>query len=109
MQKVLLSLAAAGMLAAATVAAPSPASARCPGCGIAAGVIGGLAAGAIIGGAIAGGPPPPPAYYYDYGPPPGPVYVDPGPYSYGPGCHWTRGDPVWDGYRWVRPPIEVCP
>jgi len=32
-----------------------------------------------------------------------PVYV-------GPTCYWTRGAPVWDGYRgiWYRPRIQVC-
>ena len=25
-------------------------------------------------------------------------------------CYWTRGEPVWDGYRgvWVRPRVQVC-
>jgi hypothetical protein len=50
--------AAAGMLALAAVAAPSAADADCRGC-VAAGVLGGLAAGAIIGGAIANSAPPP--------------------------------------------------
>jgi hypothetical protein len=105
MNRILCSLAAAGMLAAATVAAPSAASAQCRGCGVAAGVIGGLAAGAIIGGAIANAPPP-----YYYGPPPGPVYVAPGPYTgYEPGCYWTRGAARWDGYGWVYPHVQVCP
>ncbi len=106
MNKVFTAFAAAGALAAATVAVPSTADAHCFGCGVAAGVIGGLAAGAIIGGAIANSPPP--GYYY--GPPPGPVYVEPGPgYDYGPGCYWTRGEPYWDGYRWIRPRVQVCP
>jgi hypothetical protein len=63
---------------------------------VAAGVIGGLAAGTIIGAAVAG-----PHYYA----PPPPVYVAPAPY-----CYWTRGEPVWDGYRgvWTYPPIRVC-
>ena len=27
-----------------------------------------------------------------------------------PDCYWTRGAPVWDGYRgiWYRPRIQVC-
>ena len=74
MRNTLLALGAVALVAAAL---PSTAEARCHGCGVAAGVIGGLAAGAIIGGAIAGGPvyaapgpvyaapPPPPRYYYD--------------------------------------------
>jgi hypothetical protein len=63
---------------------------------IAAGILGGLAAGAIIGSAVR----PPPVYYY-----PAPAYVEPAP-----SCYFTRGAPVWDGYRgaWVRPRVRVC-
>ena len=54
--------------------------------------LGGLAAGAIIGGALAS-----PYYYpYPYG------YYGPPPYPYyggGAGCAWQR---VWNGYAWVR-------
>jgi hypothetical protein len=57
MKYTVIALAAAGMLAAA---APQPAQAGCHGCGVAAGVVGGLAAGAIIGSAIANSAPPPP-------------------------------------------------
>jgi hypothetical protein len=62
---------------------------------VAAGLIGGLAAGTIIGAAVAS-----PRYYA-----PPPVYVTPGP-----SCYWTRGAPVWDGYRglWVYPSVQVC-
>jgi hypothetical protein len=68
---------------------------RAGGGDVAAGLIGGLAAGTIIGAAVAG-----PRYYY-----PPPVYVGPAPY-----CYWTRGEPVWDGYRavWTYPSIRVC-
>ena len=64
-------------------------------------VIGGLAAGAIIGGAIAG-----PRYY---APPPAYV-VEPEPVYAAPRCFWTRGEPVWDRYNgmWVRPRVRVC-
>lgn len=57
---------------------------------IAAGLLGGLAAGTIIGAAVAG-----PRYYA----PPPPPY-----------CYWTRGEPVWDGYRgvWTYPAVRVC-
>ena len=97
MTKTLFALIAASTIVAATVA-PSPADARCRGCGIAAGILGGLAAGAIIGSAIANSPPPPP---------PDVVYVEPGPAA-GPVCHFERRH-VWIeglGYRWRR--IEVC-
>ena len=60
-----------------------------------AGLIGGLAVGTIIGAAATA-----PRYY-----PPPPVYVAPAPY-----CYWTRGEPVWDGYRgvWTYPSVRVC-
>ena len=25
-----------------------------------------------------------------------------------PYCYWTLGRPYWDGYRWVRPRVQVC-
>lgn len=25
-----------------------------------------------------------------------------------PSCYWTLGQPYWDGYRWVRPRVQVC-
>ena len=85
------------LVAVATMsAAIVPAEARNGGA-VAAGVLGGLAAGAIIGGAVASQP----RYYA-----PAPVYVSPPPVR----CYWTRGEPVWDGYRgvWVRPRMQVC-
>jgi hypothetical protein len=51
-------IAVAGMLSFAAVAMPRAAHADCRGC-VAAGVVGGLAAGAVIGGAIANSAPPP--------------------------------------------------
>ena len=83
------------LVAAATMgAAIAPAQAGNGGA-VAAGVIGGLAAGAIIGSAASQ-----PRYYE-----PAPVYVAPPPR-----CYWTRGAPVWDGYRgvYVRPRVQVC-
>ncbi len=68
---------------------------------ITAGVLGGLAAGAIIGSAVSG-----PRYYE-----PEPVYVAPRPVYRAPRqCYLTRGEPVWDEYRgvWRRPRVEVC-
>ena len=101
MNKALIVAAVAAIAVAGIQSEPAQAGGR--GGAVAAGVLGGLAAGAIIGGAIAGpryyGPPP--AYVAE----PAPVYVDP-PVS----CYWTRGEPVWDGYRgvWVRPRVKVC-
>ena len=104
MRHVLLALGAASLLA---VTLPSAANARCHGCGVAAGVIGGLAAGAIIGSAIAGGPP---AYagepVYDGPPPPPPpgYYAD----SDGPICHMEPRR-VWiEGVGWRMRPIQIC-
>src|SRR5262245_40279586 len=69
---------------------------------VAAGIFGGLAVGTLFGAAVAGGP----RYYYA----PAPVYVAPAPVYVEPTCYWTRGAPVWDGYRgiWYRPRIQVC-
>ena len=73
---------------------------------VAAGVVGGLAVGTLFGAAVAS-----PRYYQ-----PAPVYVAPAPVYVAPApvyeapCYWTRGAPVWDGYRgiWYRPRIQVC-
>ena len=103
MKKTLLALATSAALATAMLA-PTTADARCRGCGVAAGVIGGLAAGAIIGAAASNG-----GYYYGpgygyyggyYGP--GPAYYDGGPY-----CYWTR-QRVWDGYGYRYSRVQVC-
>lgn len=122
MHKSLLGLAAASAIGLATLAGPSPANAGCYGCAVGAGVVGGLAAGAIIGSAIANSPPPPPPYYGPppaaYGPPPG-AYGPPPPGAYGPppgpgyaqlapGCYWGQRK-VWIegvGYRWRT--VQVC-
>jgi len=82
-----------------TIAAPAHAG----GGDFAAGVFGGLAAGAIIGSA---GRPyyGPPAYYYD-----GPRYY--GAYDgYGGYCHWERGRRYWDDYEgvWRYQRVRVC-
>jgi hypothetical protein len=78
---------------ALTSAATLPA--RAGGGDLGAGLIGGLAVGTIIGAAATA-----PRYH-----PPPPVYVAPAPY-----CYWTRGEPVWDGYRgvWTYPSVRVC-
>jgi hypothetical protein len=64
MKKAILTVAAAVTLAVASMTAPTPANARCVGCWIGGGIIGGL----IVGSAIASHP----GYYaYEYdGPPP---------------------------------------
>jgi hypothetical protein len=97
--KTLTTLAFAATLGLPAVAAPQPAEAGHGGA-VAAGVIGGLAVGAIIGAAAASGP------YYGYGP--GYYYADPAYYSYGyGGCYWTR-QRFWDGWGWRIRPVRVC-
>ena len=99
----IIAIAAAALVAAAL---PSSAQARCDGCGVAAGVVGGLAAGAIIGSAIANSQPryvePAPVY----GAPP-PAYDEPPEYVEGPVCHMERRQ-VWDGYGYRIQRMEVC-
>lgn len=108
MQKAILAIAAAATIAAGTLMAPTAAEARCRGCGVGAGIIGGLAVGAIIGGAIANSQP---RYY---GPGPGYVVYDgyyaPYPRSC-PGGYWAR-KPRYDRWGnfagWSRPRF-ICP
>ena len=99
MRKALIVAAAAAIAVAGTVSQPAQAGGRDG--AIAAGVLGGLAVGAIVG-AAASQPRYAPAPAYE----PEPVYVAPPP----PRCYWTRGEPTWDGYRgvWVRPRVQVC-
>jgi hypothetical protein len=84
--------------------AAAPIQARADGGQIAAGIIGGLAAGAIIGSMVR---PPPPVYYA-----PAPVYAAPPPVYVAPPptCYFAPGAPVWDQWRgiWVRPQVRVC-
>ncbi len=90
MRKTLTAIAAAATLTLATVAAPQHAEARNG--RIAAGILGGLAVGALIGAAAANGP-----YYYA----PGPAYY------YRPHCYWTR-QRNWNGWRWHSHRVRVC-
>src|SRR6478735_480277 len=98
MKNTFIALAAAGTLAAAL---PSPAQAHCVGCGV--------AAGAIIGGAIASTRPP---VYYEpapvyVAPPPPPAYAEP-PDVTGSICHLERRQ-VWiEGYGYRLRRVEVC-
>ena len=103
MKNTIIALAAAVTLAAAL---PSSAQANCNGCGVAAGVVGGLAAGAIIGSAIANSGPryvePAPVYAA-----PPPAYAAPPAYGDGPVCR-TERQQVWDGYAYRMRRVEVC-
>jgi hypothetical protein len=106
MHKTLTAFAAAGAMALATIAVPSTADAGCRGCGVGAGIIGGLAAGAIIGGAIANSGGPPPAAYY-----PPPAYVAGQFYRHAvacPGGYWAE-HPWNDGYGRFHPTMWFCP
>ena len=137
MHKSIIALVGALGIAGAAMAGPAPANAGCFGCAVGAGVLGGVAAGAIIGSAIANSPPPPPppGYYPPppppgaygpsppgaygpppppgaYGPPPPPGAYGPPPPAYAelaPGCHWGRRT-VWvEGYGYQRRTVQICP
>ena len=108
MTKFLTVLAAGSAVAIASIAAPTTADARCRGCGVAAGVVGGIAAGAIIAGAASNGY----GYYgpgyayspgYAYGP--GYAYDSPG-YAYGPG--YAYDGPYYGAYRGYGYYGSVC-
>src|SRR6266851_1381459 len=120
MHKSLIGLAAAAGIGLVSLAAPAPANAGCWGCAVGAGVLGGIAAGAIIGGAIANGPPPPayypppPGYYPPpaaYGPPPDAYGPPPGPGFYAevaPGCYWAQRR-VWvEGVGYRKRSVQIC-
>jgi len=81
MTKFLTVLATGSALALVSIAAPTTADARCRGCGIAAGVVGGIAAGAAIAAATS------PRY----------GYYDPGYYAYEPGYAYYGG-PYYGAY-----------
>jgi hypothetical protein len=103
MKNTVIALAAVATLAAALL---SSAQAYCNGCGVAAGVVGGLAAGAIVGSAMANSRPvyvePAPVYA-----PPPPAYAEPPAYFDGPVCHIERQQ-VWDGYAYRMRRVQVC-
>lgn len=98
MNRTLVTLGAAAVIATAAIAAPTQVEARNGGA-IAAGVVGGLALGAIAAGAYNGGYYGPGYGYYG----PAPAYYG----AYGPGCTIQR-QRVWDGYGWVIRRVRVC-
>jgi len=91
MRKILAIVATTTVILAATTTAPVTAKAD-DGGAIAAGIIGGLTLGAILG-SVGPHPVPPVAI--------GPVYE-------GPSCYWAPGRPYWDGYRWEPSRVRVC-
>jgi hypothetical protein len=113
MKKTLTALVAAGAIVTALVAAADPAQAshrRGHSAAVAAGIVGGIAAGAIIAGSAR------PGYGYSgYAPAPGYVVYDsyhaPYPVSC-PGGYWSRKPVAYDAYgrpvAWSKPRF-VCP
>jgi hypothetical protein len=95
MHKSLVALASAAGIGLVALVAPGNANAGCYGCAVGLGVLGGVAAGAIVGSAIANSPPPPPPGYYPppplgYPPPPPGAAYPPSPAyaQLASGCHW---------------------
>ena len=97
MTKTLMAFAAAASIAVTAFAAPMSAQAG-DGGALAAGVIGGLAVGTMIGAAAANNGP--------YGYSPGPSYSYYGSPAY-PSCYWQR-QRVWDGWGWRWTRMRVC-
>src|SRR5262249_9718270 len=97
MRKLLVAL----LITSSLCLAGTPQTAVAGGGEVAAGIVGGWAVVTLLGAPVAS-----PRYYYA----PAPVYVAPAPVYVEPTCYWTRGAPVWDGYRgiWFRPRIQVC-
>ena len=101
MKKALIALAA---IAVATLATPTPADARCRGCAVGAGIIGGLAVGAIIANSY------PRSYAVQPGYDPYPGYAVAPAYSC-PGGYWARR-PVrdqWGNVVGYGRPRFFCP
>ena len=93
MHKSLVALASAAGIGLVALVAPGNANAGCYGCAVGLGVFGGVAEGAIVGGAIANSPPPP-GYYppppLGYPPPPPGAAYPPSPAyaQLASGCRW---------------------
>ena len=93
MRKVLIPLAVGATVAIGAIASPTTADARWRHGFPVAPVVGGLAAGAILGAALAA---PRPYYAYAYDP----VY-------FGPRCY-IRRERFWDGWGWHVRRVEDC-
>jgi hypothetical protein len=108
MKKTMTAIAAAGVFAFAAVSVPNDAQAGCRGCGIGLGIVGGLAAGAIIGSAIAN------SAYPAYAVQPGyvayPAYAAPIPVGC-PGGYWARRPLMdqWGNVVGYSRPRFFCP
>ena len=109
MTKTLTTLTAAATLAVALAAAPTDAFAQRRGLGLGLGILGGIAAGTIIGGAIANSYGP--AYVVQPGYAPYPAYYA-GPPVGCPGGYWARVpvvDPYGNVVGWRGRPRYFCP
>ncbi len=99
MKKALTMLVAGATVAGTLMVSTTDADAQRRGRGwVGPAIAGGIIGGAIIGSALARPHYYGPGYYYA-----DPVYAGPGPY-----CYWAPGEPVWNGYRWVRARVQVC-
>jgi hypothetical protein len=110
MMKTLTTLTAAATIAVALTAAPSDAYAQRRGAAIGLGILGGIAAGAVIGGAIANSRPAyGPAYVVQPGYAAYDGYYGPAPVGC-PGGYWARRQFVdqWGNLRYSRPRF-FCP
>src|SRR5262249_28168441 len=108
MKTTMTAIAAAGVLALAAVSVPHDAQAGCRGCGVGLGIVGGLAAGAIIGGAIANSAHS--AYSGGPGYVPHRAHAAPGPGAC-PGRYLARRSPVgqWGNVVGYSRPRFFCP
>jgi hypothetical protein len=98
MKKAFIALVAAVTLAGSVIALSGEAEASKSGRALTYGILGGVAAGALIAGAANAAPPPPPPAYYA----PAPTY-----YYDEPVCR-IRKERYWDGYGWSTRRVEVC-
>ena len=111
MMKTLTTLTAAATIAVALTAAPTDAFAQRRGAAIGLGILGGIAAGAIIGGAIANSGGWGPAYVVQPGYAPYPGYYAEAPVGC-PGGYWAsvpRYDPYGNVIGWRSRPRYFCP
>jgi hypothetical protein len=95
MRKALITLALGATVVVGAIASPTTADARWRHHGFpVAPIVGGLAAGAILGAALAA-----PRPYYDY------AYYEPA--YFGPHCYIST-ERFWDGWRWRVRRVEDC-
>jgi hypothetical protein len=108
MKTAVTAIAAASVFALAVVTNPNNAQAQCRGCGLGLGILGGVVAGTIIGGAIARSAYP--AYAVAPGYMPYAGYAAPVPVAC-PGGYWARRPLLdqWGNVVSYSPPRFFCP